>query len=69
MFLIGHVLIGYLARLGFNGLRQSVATQTGKERVLVGVTIINKQVIIGTLCVHEGEIQDNTVAVAWSWKI
>lgn len=63
------VLIGYLARFGFDGLRQSVATQTGYERALVGVSIINKQVIIGTLCVHEGEIQDNAVTVVGSWKI
>lgn len=64
--LISHIIIGYLARLGFNGLRQSVSTQTGEERALVGVTIIDKQVIIGALCVHEGEIQDNAVAVAGS---
>ena len=60
------VIISYLPRFGFNGLRQSVATQTGKQRALVGVTIIHKQVVIRTLCVHKGKIQDNAVTVAGS---
>lgn len=48
--------IGYLPRLGFNRLRQSVSTQTGEEGALVGVSIVYKQVIVGALRVHEGEV-------------
>lgn len=48
--------VAHLARLGFDRLRQGVATQTGEERALVGVSVIHKQVVVGTLGVHEGEI-------------
>lgn len=56
----------YLPRLGFDGLRHRLPTQTGEEGALVRVSVINKQVIVGALCFHEGEVQDNAVAVAGS---
>lgn len=56
----------YLPRLGFNGLRHRLPTQAGEEGALVRVSVINKQVIVGALRLHEGEVQDNAVAVAGS---
>lgn len=56
----------YLARLGFDGLWTGVATQASQQWALVGVAVVNKQVIVGALCLHEGEVQNNAVVVTRS---